>query len=358
MRDVRLGVEIDNSRIVEVIPLDYGASGSMDLAAIERGQHRALVRLYVLRGTKRTELTTMDVRNLPAFPNRRALLRLRSTVDHAGELRLRLDVEDRLYHDERVDVRPYIRRSRTAVAAAALGLILLLAAAAFLALGGLPAGDTTAPAAEAPVSEETADETPEPAPAETAPPDEPAPEAAAEGRETPPADDTGTAAAASDDAATEPGRGQQTGGEGATADRATTAEPADGAVTEAPAEAEAEPAPPETVEPAEWSVYFTPDSPVLTARARTRLADIAERLEDYPDEVTVRITGHTALAGTERGRYDLSEQRARNVYRYLQTEGWDTAGEVVIQGVGGEAPVTRDRDRQELNRRVEIEAGS
>ena len=48
MRDVRLGVEIDNSRIVEVMPLAYGASGTMDLAAIERGQRRALVRLYVL----------------------------------------------------------------------------------------------------------------------------------------------------------------------------------------------------------------------------------------------------------------------------------------------------------------------
>ena len=67
------------------------------------------------------------------------------------------------------------------------------------------------------------------------------------------------------------------------------------------------------------------------------------------------ITGHTALAGTERGRYDLSEQRARTVYRYLQTAGWDAAGEVLVRGVGGEAPVTRDPERQELNRRVEIE---
>ncbi|NBB90335.1 MAG: OmpA family protein [Spirochaetes bacterium] len=340
MRDVRLGVEIDNSRIVEVTPLAYGASGTMDLAAIERGQRRALVRLYVLRGTKRTELTTMDVRNLPAFPNRRALLRLRSTVDHAGELRLRLDVEDRLYHDERVDVRPYIRRSRTAVAAAALGLILLLAAVAFLVFGGLPGGETTAPVAETPVSEETARE--ETAPDETttdetAPREEPAAEAAAEGRQTPPAGETGTddaapaGAAAEDDAATEEADGR--------------------------AEAEPEPVSPQAVEPAEWSVYFTPDSPVLTARARTRLSDIAERLEDYPAEVTVRITGHTALAGTERGRYDLSEQRARNVYRYLQTAGWDPGGEVDIRGIGGEAPVTRDRERQELNRRVEIEAG-
>ncbi|MFW6223910.1 MAG: hypothetical protein ACOC4A_03375, partial [Spirochaetota bacterium] len=144
MRDVRLGVEIDNSRIVEVMPLVYGASGTMDLAAIERGQRRALVRLYVLRGNKRTELTTLDVRNLPAFPNRRALLRLRSTVDRAGELRLRLDVENRLYHDERIDVRPYMRRSRAAVAAAAVGLVLLLAAGAFLMLGALPGGETTA----------------------------------------------------------------------------------------------------------------------------------------------------------------------------------------------------------------------
>ena len=329
MRDVRLGVEIDNSRIVEVMPLAYGASGTMDLAAIERGQRRALVRLYVLRGSNRTELTTMDVRTLPAYPNRRALLRLRSTVDRAGELRLRLDVEDRLYHDERVDVRPYLRRSRTAVAAAALGLIVLLVAAAFLLLRGLPGGDTTAPVAKAPA-------------AEAAPRDEPAAESESEAgvaeRDQEPEGDTADA-----------GRDPQTGDAGATADRAATGEP------EAPAEAETEPAPPEAVEPAEWSVYFPPDSPVLTARARTRLAEVAARLEDYPAEVTISITGHTALAGTERGRYDLSEQRARNVYRYLQTAGWDAAGEVLVRGVGGEAPVTRDPDRQELNRRAEIE---
>lgn len=317
MRDARLGVEIDNSRIVEVMPLAYGASGTMDLAAIERGQRRAVVRLYVLRGTRRTELHTMDVRNLPAFPNRRALLRLRSSVDRVGELRLRLDVEDRLYHDERVDVRRYIRRGRVAVAAAAVGVILLLAAGAFLLLRGLPGGDAGAPVAEAPATEEPTP-APEASPDAAAPQDEPAP----------------------DDAAATAGDADPT------ADRATTEEPAEPA---------AEPAPPEAVEPADWSVYFTPDSAVLTSRARTRLSEIAERLEDYPGEVTVSITGHTALAGTERGRYDLSEQRARTVYRYLQTAGWDAAGEVLVRGIGGEAPVTRDPERQELNRRVEIE---
>jgi outer membrane protein OmpA-like peptidoglycan-associated protein len=341
MRDARLGVEIDNSRIVEVMPLAYGASGTMDLAAIERGQRRALVRLYVLRGTKRTELATMDVRNLPAFPNRRALLRLRSTVDRAGELRLRLDVEDRLYHDERIDVRRYVRRGRAAVAAAAGGMILLLAAGAFLLLRGLPGGDTGAPVAEAPATEQPAP-APEASPDDAAPQDEPAAGDAAATDGT--AGERGAAATAGD---ADPG-GERDG-------EPEAGSATDGAAAAEPPEPEAEPAPPEAVEPAEWSVYFTPDSAVLTARARTRLAEIARALADYPSEVTVSITGHTALAGTERGRYDLSEQRARAVYRYLQTAGWNAAGEVLVRGVGGEAPVTRDPERQELNRRVEIE---
>jgi outer membrane protein OmpA-like peptidoglycan-associated protein len=305
MPDVRLGVEIDNARVVEVMPIAYGASGTMDLAAIERGQRRAVVRLYVLRGSKRHELVTIDVRDLPVFPNRRALLRLRTAVDRTGELRIRLDVEDRLYREERFDARPFMRRSPLAVAAVVL-LALLIGAGVLYALWPRP--DTGPPVA---------------------------------------APDTGAAAdpSADDDAADDGG-----------------GTPGDAGTDEAPAAREpqpepqpaAEPEPQPAAEPAEWAVYFRPDSPVLNPQARSRLADIAAELAAYGAEATVTIIGHTALAGTERGRYDLSRERARNVRAFLRAQGWDADQQVQVSGVGGEQPVTRDPDRQQLNRRVEI----
>lgn len=307
MPDVRLGVEIDNARVVEVMPIAYGASGTMDLAAIERGQRRAVVKLYVLRGSKRHELARIDVQELPAFPNRRALLRLRTAVDRTGELRVRLDVEDRLYRDERFDARPFMRRSPLALAAVVL-LALLIAAGALYALW--PRADTEPPLA--------------------APETGAAAEPPVDGGEAP-------EAAGPDEAAAAPG-------------------PEDGDTTGAAGTSDGDeaPEPQPAAEPAEWAVYFRPDSPVLTPQARSRLADIATELAAYDADAGVTIVGHTALAGTERGRYDLSRERARNVRAFLQAQGWDAAQEVEVRGVGGEQPVTRDPDRQQLNRRVEI----
>ncbi|MFP4704723.1 MAG: hypothetical protein ACLFMV_07950, partial [Spirochaetaceae bacterium] len=138
MADARLGVEIDNSRIVEVTALSYGSAAGIDLSPIERGQRHAVVRLFVLRGSRSDELSRIDVRDLPRFSNRRALLRLRAAVDRNGELRLRLDVEGRLYHEERHDVRRYLRRRSGAVlAAAAVVLLLILGGALWWITQGL-----------------------------------------------------------------------------------------------------------------------------------------------------------------------------------------------------------------------------
>jgi outer membrane protein OmpA-like peptidoglycan-associated protein len=321
MPDVRLGVEIDNARVVDVMPIAYGASNTMDLAAIERGQRRAIVKLYMMRGSKRSELATIDVRELPVFPNRRALLRLRTSVDRAGELRVRLDVEGRLYYDERMDARPFMRRSPLATAVVVI-VALLIAAGAIYALWPRPG-------AQAPVIEEATPETPsEPTPAgdaEVAQADE-------GDAEDPDAGDPG--ADGRPDAAAEP---DQPG-----AGTSTTAR------EEAPTAAEP------AAEPAEWAVYFQPDSPLLTPQARSRLVDIASRLSDYDEDTEITIVGHTALAGTERGRYDLSRERARNVRDFMQAQGWDADQTLTTRGVGGDQPVTRDPDRQQLNRRVEI----
>ena len=313
MAYARLGVEIDNRRIVEVVPLRRGARGSMDLAAIEKGQRRAIVKLFVLQGDHSRLLTTIDVRDLPAFPGRRALLGLTCRVERTGDLLIRLDVEGRLYREERVDVRPYLRRSGPLVAAAIAALLLLGAGGLYLVLRG--------PATAPPVAQ-TERGTSEAA--------------------------TDTAAAGADGAAAR--ENGPVAGETADTEAADGAD--DDATPEGPA-AEAD-SPPEAPPPADWTVYFLPDSPRLIETTQDRLAEVAGELERYSGEATVASVGQTALAGPAVGREDLSRDRARNVYRFLQAQGWAAEQEVNVRGVAGREPVTRDPERQELNRRVEI----
>jgi outer membrane protein OmpA-like peptidoglycan-associated protein len=129
--------------------------------------------------------------------------------------------------------------------------------------------------------------------------------------------------------------------DGTGADVAATADPA------------AEPPLPQT----EALVYFEPNRTRLTDGARRELDELASVLRANP-EVTVSIIGHTALYGTEEGRMEISQGRAQGVASYLRSRGWEPAGEPSIQWVGSQDPVTRDRDEQHLNRRVEISIGA
>ena len=105
--------------------------------------------------------------------------------------------------------------------------------------------------------------------------------------------------------------------------------------------------------------YFLPDSYHLTEKAREGLKKLIPTLNSVNDLKNsgirrIKIYGHCALYGTERGRYKLSYQRALAVYKYLLKEGWRPKVKPEIKGWGGTNPVTRDPKKQNLNRRVEI----
>lgn len=117
--------------------------------------------------------------------------------------------------------------------------------------------------------------------------------------------------------------------------------------------------PPENEPPPlrEFLVYFRPDDTRLTAAAQRRLEEVAATLSEAGASTPVRIVGHTALFGTEEGRFEISRGRAENVYSYLRSLGWEPEREPTIAWEGSTDPVTRARDEQELNRRVEVEIG-
>ncbi len=103
-----------------------------------------------------------------------------------------------------------------------------------------------------------------------------------------------------------------------------------------------------------WTIYFEPDSAVITDDARRRIDELAAEIAGSQTPRTIEVTGHTALFGSEASRIDLSVRRADAIAQLLGAVIDD--GVLMVAGAGGTDPVTFDPDRQPENRRVEIRA--
>lgn len=103
------------------------------------------------------------------------------------------------------------------------------------------------------------------------------------------------------------------------------------------------------------NVRFPPDSAELIESERKKLKSIAEILDNYPER-DILITGHTALAGTEEGRQELSEERAAAVGNFLIEEGVRNRERLLYRGRGARDPVADNETEEGMrkNRRVEI----
>lgn len=102
-------------------------------------------------------------------------------------------------------------------------------------------------------------------------------------------------------------------------------------------------------------IKFQPDSAVLLASERDKLMRIAEILKKYPDR-DILVGGHTALAGTEAGRAQLSRERAAAVADFLIAAGARAADRIVTRGYGATVPVADNatEEGRKKNRRVEL----
>lgn len=103
------------------------------------------------------------------------------------------------------------------------------------------------------------------------------------------------------------------------------------------------------------NIQFAPDSTELLQGEQQKLNRIAEILRKYSDR-DLLITGHTALAGTQAGRQQLSQQRARVVGNYLLNRGIREPEQIIIQGKGAQEPIADNSTPEGMrrNRRVEI----
>ncbi|MFP3041374.1 OmpA family protein [Treponema primitia] len=103
------------------------------------------------------------------------------------------------------------------------------------------------------------------------------------------------------------------------------------------------------------NVQFQAESAVLLPEERAKLAKISEILRRYPNR-DILVGGHTALAGTEAGRMQLSRDRAASVAEYLITQKVRGPERMVVRGYGAEKPLGDNRTEagRRRNRRVEI----
>lgn len=101
------------------------------------------------------------------------------------------------------------------------------------------------------------------------------------------------------------------------------------------------------------TIYFLPNSVELTEAARLEIVSLARQLP-VESGSSVSIVGHAAPYGSEAGRSDISRGRALTVYEALRSGGWQPSVEPRLEWRGASQPVTIDRGRQNLNRRVEI----
>ncbi len=314
-------VEIEHRRYVEIVPARRDARGRLYITTMEPGQHRALIKLFVERRGRRTPLQTIDIRDLPADPQRRLPMDLTSRILPGGRMRVRLYVEGKLFIERMVPVGHLLGPSRSLLAA--LALLALLALGSVFWMLRTTFGPVDEPPAEVAVEQEEPGEpvTPEPEvdaaepdrPDEPVDPDDisdPEPEAVAE------------------------------------------IDPEEEPEVAAELDPEIDPDDEPAIAPEVHTVRFSPESANLRAAERVKLVSVAERLSQH--DLTVRLDGHTAIAGSTEGRRALSRRRAETVRDFLLSEGIDAERFVEIRALGASKPLTRDPDEQQLNRRVEI----
>jgi outer membrane protein OmpA-like peptidoglycan-associated protein len=103
------------------------------------------------------------------------------------------------------------------------------------------------------------------------------------------------------------------------------------------------------------NIQFLPNDTGLTEAERIKIMRVAMILNQYPGR-KILVGGHTALAGTEAGRLEVSTRRAQAVADFLVLLESRKPEDITVRGYGAARPLG-DNETEEgrvLNRRVEI----
>ena len=320
-----LGVEIDDNRVAWIYDSQKSKISSVKLTTVAENQRKAQIRIYLKRNEKKHLIATETISGIPDMHAGEPSIDF-VPVLHGKSLEYSIYLNSRLVKRNTVALNKYIRSIIPLIIIGAVVLAAVIAAAFILLFK---------PFREKPVQAEKNFKTEKPVQK---------PETAAK-----PA-----------------GQDQNEVKE----ETRPAAEPASAPVEKAEEEPKAEEPAVKAAPPAEpvikyeesriadsISVYFEPDSSVLTEETKNRLSMFIQQLpssEDFEEgSFTLEVRGHCAKFGTEEGRAELSRERAENVDIFLETR-WGLESESSVAGAGASEPVTLKKDEQYLNRRVDI----
>ncbi|MDI3537149.1 MAG: flagellar motor protein MotB [Eubacteriaceae bacterium] len=105
------------------------------------------------------------------------------------------------------------------------------------------------------------------------------------------------------------------------------------------------------------SMFFNPDSAVLTAQGRQLMVDIGTAIRDVQDRIkAIRVDGHTAVADSPISDRDLSTDRANTVLKFLEAGYVSDPSKLLAVGYGQYHPIASNdtEEGRAQNRRVEI----
>lgn len=344
-------VAIEGKKYIPLLSLKKDAVGTLDLTTISNRQSRAIIKLFLRTDNRRQLLREIEVSDI--HPDRAGvpLIRLQGVYTDQRILAFKVTVNGRFRFQ--IDIKPkeYVRRRKKWL----FLLILLLLGAGIIFSLWLSAkkgkeqqdAQTLQEAAGQPLGKETAQD--QNAEAEPAKKDE------SIKAEPLSAGSVGGKTAEEIRSAKPPVSEPVSEVQADTVQSATSSKQV-GAVKPLTGGKPAEPAElKKSTEPTlpENTIYFLPDSSLLTPAAEIKLRSLLPLLLENAD-LKIEILGHCAPMGSEQGRNILSFERARRVSDFLSASGWKPYLQAKVNGAGSSKAVTRNPEMQHLNRRAEI----
>ncbi|MBI9099215.1 MAG: OmpA family protein [Spirochaetaceae bacterium] len=364
-------VEIKNVKYIKLIPLDRKCKKELDLTTIHREQELAYLNIYYVDNNKNKKLLKcVEINNIRPGSSGIPELHLSVYYDGSQFYKIVLKLNGFIYHNSVVDIKQFRKKpprfANTILITLALIVLSLLV---FFSVKTLKNNRSGSIVSDSQINKdiETEQAAVEQAAADQAAADQAAADQAAADQqaavEQTAAEQTAAEQTASDQAAADQVASDQAAVDQAMADQATAEQAAsEQAASEQAASEQAasdeglleeEPAIESELVDDKAIVYFNPNQSDLTASARSILYQVLQILKQ-DGNLYVEITGHCAYYGTEKGRQEISTHRAENVYTFFINNGWVPVNKPRLAGLGHQQIVTKDPNRQNLNRRVEI----
>jgi outer membrane protein OmpA-like peptidoglycan-associated protein len=316
-------VEIEGGKYAKLLSLDKPSQGKLYLTTIEHPQEKAIIRICIFHKDRIKPTKEVEIGQIPPETTGKTKIDLYGEWDGSEILILKIYLNGNIFETIRLNLRKIVsppeEKSNNWILPVAIGVPALILIILLFAFSNVLFKQDTISSTDVEISQQEISE-----PKVTS---------------TPEIQDTSIEESTVEDTApTEVESTQEI-------------ESAEIETEQTPQEEEKVQLPP--LKPQMEQVYFKPNDAALLDSAKNTLDSLVELLNQYP-AATIKIIGHCNPIGSEISMIELSQERAENVYNYLTTKGWNPTNEPIIDWQGGDFPVTQDKKKQNLNRRVEI----